>query len=86
MNNYIMGNVEEDDWIDHVHDDHVSQHAHDVYHGFATNYPTPFPSTSIEMSNIYSTNSSTSSSTSSIYSHNVILLCLIFIKALMNIF
>ncbi|PQM62458.1 MAG: hypothetical protein CML47_00835 [Rhodobacteraceae bacterium] len=76
-----MGNVEDDDWVDHVHDDPVSQHAHDVYHGFATNFPTPFPSTSIEMSNIYST----SSSTISIYSYNAILLCFVLIRALMNI-
>ena len=78
-----MSNIENDDLIYHIHDDSITQHAHDVYHGFDTHYPTQIP-TSIPYNNIIEINNN-NTSISNINVPNNYLLYFILIKNLMNI-
>jgi len=77
-----MDNIENDDWINHVHDDPINQHAHNVYHGFDTHFPTQSP-TLTTYNNIIELNNSTS--TSNINFPNNYLLYFVIIRILMNI-
>ena len=78
-----MSNIEDDDWIYHIHDDSITQHAHNVYHGFDTHYPTQNP-TLIPYNNIIDINNNNTSISNSNVPCNYFLY-FILIRNLMNI-
>jgi len=77
-----MDNIENDDWINHIHDDPINQHEHNVYHGFDTHFPTQSPTVTTYNNKIEINNNT---SISNINVPNNYLLYFVICRNLMNI-